>query len=65
MSRVHQERKCFVRVREDCQHPEQLRGQVGVLVKSYEDGSVCVLFEEGEHAGDRVCMPRSCVELLS
>ena len=57
--------KCLVMVKDDCQHPEQLRGQVGVLIKRYDDGSICVLFEQGEHAGDRVCMPQSCVEFLS
>ena len=55
----------LVIVRDDCLHPETLRGQVGVLVKHYDDGTVLVRFDKGQHAGDRVCMPRSCVELLS
>lgn len=55
----------LVRVRDHYPHHESLRGMVGVLKRVYTDGTVLVLFEEEPHKGDKVCMDRRYVELLS
>ena len=52
-------------IREDYPHHTSLRGQVGFVTRDYEDGTVLMKFEDGEHAGDSVCLLKQYVELLS
>lgn len=55
----------FVRVKQTYLQHESLRGQVGLLKKRYEDGSVLVVFEEGPHEGDCICMDPKYLEPIS
>jgi len=55
----------LVKIRKDYPHHEALRGQVGVLRRNYDDGTVLVHFEDGPHQGDKVCMDGRYVEALS
>jgi len=57
--------RCFVTVKHSYPHHESLRGQVGLLKKRYDDGTVLVVFEEGPCAGDKVCMDQRYVEVMS